>query len=163
MSIESEITRLVEAKQVLENWLIKQNVAVPNDALLGDLVKLLNAVQTSSGSAEVASVTLSKGTGVSVSSCYIFSGGSLASKSSTATTLPCAVGDLIILAVTVNGGTTRTYASSEISITGDLTYKTAYTLTSNSASVRGVGVYLIQVYGSGSVSLTRKTGTGTIM
>ena len=94
MSIESEITRLVEAKQVLENWLIKQNVAVPNDALLGDLVKLLNAVQTSSGSAEVASVTLSKGTGVSVSSCYIFSGGSLASKSSTATTLPCAVGDL---------------------------------------------------------------------
>lgn len=110
MSIESEITRLVEAKQGLENWLIKQNMAVPNDALLGDLVKLLNAVQTSSGSVEVASVTLSKGTGVSVSSCYIFSGGSLASKSSTATTLPCAVGDLVILAVTVNGGTTRTYA-----------------------------------------------------
>lgn len=163
MSIESEITRLVEAKQGLENWLIKQNVAVPNDALLGDLVKLLNAVQTSSGSAEVASVTLSKGTGVSVSSCYIFSGGSLASKSSTATTLPCAVGDLVVLVVTVNGGTVKAYATPEITITGDLTYKTAYALSSNSTAVPGVGVYLIQVNGSGSVSLTRKTGSGVIM
>lgn len=163
MSIESEITRLVEAKQGLKDWLIKQNVTVFNGALLGDLVKLLNTVQTSSGSPELASVTLSKGTGVNVFSCYIFSGGSLASRSSTATALSCAVGSLIILAVTVNGGTTKTYAASEIAITGDLTYKTAYTLTSNSSSVRGVGVYLIQVSGSGSISLTRKIGTGSIM
>lgn len=48
MSIESEITRLVEAKQELADWLTDQNVAVPTGALLGDLVALLGQVKTSS-------------------------------------------------------------------------------------------------------------------
>ena len=48
MSIESEITRLVNAKQELADWLTEQNVAVPTGALLGDLVALLGQVKTSS-------------------------------------------------------------------------------------------------------------------
>ena len=48
MSIESEITRLVEAKQGLADWLTEQNVSVPNGALLGDLVALLDRVKTAS-------------------------------------------------------------------------------------------------------------------
>lgn len=48
MSIESEITRLVNAKQELSDWLTEQNVAVPTGALLGDLVTLLGQVKTSS-------------------------------------------------------------------------------------------------------------------
>lgn len=44
MSIETEITRLVEAKQAFSSWLTSKNIQVPSYALLGDLVGLLSQV-----------------------------------------------------------------------------------------------------------------------
>lgn len=46
MSIESEITRLVEAKQDLKGWLTGKGVSVPSNALLPAMVDLLGNVQT---------------------------------------------------------------------------------------------------------------------
>ena len=52
MSIESEITRLVNAKSALRSWLVSKGVGVPGSALLPDMVELLDDVQTGSGTAE---------------------------------------------------------------------------------------------------------------
>lgn len=68
MSIESEITRLVNAKSALRSWLVSKGISVSNTALLPDMVELLDNVQTGSGSAEtsVVTVTNSVGTGITV-------------------------------------------------------------------------------------------------
>ena len=68
MSIESEITRLVNAKRALRSWLVSKGIGVPSSALLPDMVELLDNVQTGSGSAEtsVVTVTNSVGTGITV-------------------------------------------------------------------------------------------------
>ena len=54
MSIETEITRLVGAKQELANWLASQGVTIPNGALLGDLVALLANIPAGGSSTESA-------------------------------------------------------------------------------------------------------------
>ena len=59
MSIESEITRLVNAKSALRSWLVSKGVGVPSSALLPDMVELLDDVQTGSGTAEQSTVTIS--------------------------------------------------------------------------------------------------------
>lgn len=68
MSIESEITRLVNAKSALRSWLVSKGIGVPGSALLPDMVELLDNVQTGSSSAEtsVVTVTNSVGTGITV-------------------------------------------------------------------------------------------------
>lgn len=68
MSIESEITRLVNAKSALRSWLVSKGISVPGSALLPDMVELLDNVQTGSGSAEtsVVTVTNSVGTGITL-------------------------------------------------------------------------------------------------
>ena len=68
MSIESEITRLVNAKSALRSWLVSKGIGVPSSALLPDMVELLDNVQTGSSSAEtsVVTVTNSVGTGITV-------------------------------------------------------------------------------------------------
>ena len=68
MSIESEITRLVNAKSALRSWLVSKGVGVPSSALLPDMVELLDNVQTGSGTAETSVVTVynSVGTGITV-------------------------------------------------------------------------------------------------
>ena len=53
MSIEAEITRLVEAKQELATWLKSKDVSVPQDALLGTLVDLVKTINLSEGSARI--------------------------------------------------------------------------------------------------------------
>lgn len=70
MSIESEITRLVNAKRALRSWLVSKGIGVPSSALLPDMVELLDNVQTGSGSGtaetSVVTVTNSVGTGITV-------------------------------------------------------------------------------------------------
>ncbi len=57
MSIETEVTRLVEAKQSLATWLTDRNVSVPEGALLGTLVELLDEVKIVSGDIAVETGT----------------------------------------------------------------------------------------------------------
>ena len=66
MSIESEITRLVNAKSALRSWLVSKGVGVPGSALLPDMVELLDDVQTGSGTAEQATVTISNAVGTAI-------------------------------------------------------------------------------------------------
>lgn len=68
MSIESEITRLVNAKRALRSWLVSKGIGVPSSTLLPDMVELLDNVQTGSGTAETSVVTVdnSVGTGITV-------------------------------------------------------------------------------------------------
>ena len=70
MSIESEITRLVNAKSALRSWLVSKGISVSNTVLLPDMVELLDNVQTGSGSGttETSAVTVdnSVGTGITV-------------------------------------------------------------------------------------------------
>ena len=44
MSIEQEITRLVDAKAAFKSWLTAKGVSVPKDALLPSMVDLLERV-----------------------------------------------------------------------------------------------------------------------
>ncbi len=53
MSIEAEITRLVEAKQDLATWLKSKDVSVPQGALLGTLVDLVKNINLSEGNARI--------------------------------------------------------------------------------------------------------------
>lgn len=53
MSIEAEITRLVEAKQDLGAYLQEKGVSVPAYALLGDMVTLLKNIPLPEGDARV--------------------------------------------------------------------------------------------------------------
>lgn len=53
MSIEAEITRLVEAKQDLATWLEAKDVTVPQDALLGTLVDLVKTINLTDGDARM--------------------------------------------------------------------------------------------------------------
>ena len=66
MSIESEITRLVNAKRALRSWLVSKGVGVPSSALLPDMVELLDDVQTGSGTAEQSTVTISNAVGTAI-------------------------------------------------------------------------------------------------
>ena len=66
MSIESEITRLVNAKSALRSWLVSKGVGVPSSALLPDMVELLDDVQTGSGTAEQSTVTISNAAGTAI-------------------------------------------------------------------------------------------------
>ena len=66
MSIESEITRLVNAKSALRSWLVSKGVGVPSSALLPDMVELLDDVQTGSGTAEQSTVTISNAVGTAI-------------------------------------------------------------------------------------------------
>ena len=66
MSIESEITRLVNAKRALRSWLVSKGVGVPSSALLPDMVELLDNVQTGSGTAEQSTVSNAVGTAITV-------------------------------------------------------------------------------------------------
>ena len=66
MSIESEITRLVNAKSALRSWLVSKGVGVPGSALLPDMVELLDDVQTGSGTAEQSTVTISNAVGTAI-------------------------------------------------------------------------------------------------
>ncbi len=163
MSIKSEITRLVSAKKEFADYLSSHGVTVPNGTLLGDMVALLSNLSTGVDLPQAASIDVTKGTGVTATSCYLFSHGTLTTGSASASTIPCAVGDLVILTVSVNGGSTKIYATPEISVSSDLATSTAYLYSSNSLSTNGVGVFLVTVNGSGSVSLSRHTGSGSIM
>ena len=162
MSIETEITRLVGAKQELANWLASQGVTIPNGALLGDLVALLSKISTG-GLSQAARIDVTKGVGVTATSCYLFSCGTLTGVSSSASTIPCAVGDLVILSVSVTGGSAKLYATPKISVSGGLEASTAYLFSSSSMSANGAGVFLVVINGSGSISLSRHTGSGEIM
>ena len=66
MSIESEITRLVNAKSALRSWLVSKGVGVPGSALLPNMVELLDDVQTGSGTAEQSTVTISNAVGTAI-------------------------------------------------------------------------------------------------
>ena len=66
MSIESEITRLVNAKSALRSWLVSKGVGVPSSALLPDMVELLDDVQAGSGTAEQSTVTISNAVGTAI-------------------------------------------------------------------------------------------------
>lgn len=57
MSIEAEITRLVEAKQALGAYLEEKGVTVPNYTLLGDMVALLEHLPLPEGNAIVETHT----------------------------------------------------------------------------------------------------------
>ena len=61
MSIEQEITRLVDAKAAFKNWLTAKGVSVPASALLPDMVDLLKRVSTG-GESETAEITVSNHT-----------------------------------------------------------------------------------------------------
>lgn len=162
MSIETEITRLVGAKQELASWLVSQGVTIPNGALLGDLVALLANLTAGGSSTGSAAVTVTLNTNVTLSSVYQFSNGIVTADSTSAGSYTCPVGSLLVLAVTVSGGTIRLNATPVITTTGALVSSTAYVSSSSSSLVKGVGVFLVVVKGDGSVTITRKTGTGTI-
>ena len=68
MSIESEITRLVNAKRALRSWLVSKGIGVPSSTLLPDMVELLDNVQTGSGSgtAETSVVTVDNSVGTAI-------------------------------------------------------------------------------------------------
>lgn len=61
MSIEQEITRLVDAKAAFKSWLTAKGVSVPASALLPDMVDLLKRVSTD-GESEPADITVSNHT-----------------------------------------------------------------------------------------------------
>ena len=61
MSIEQEITRLVDAKTAFKNWLTAKGVSVPTSALLPDMVDLLERVPAGAES-ETAEITVSNHT-----------------------------------------------------------------------------------------------------
>ena len=61
MSIEQEITRLVDAKTAFKNWLTAKGVSVPTSALLPDMVDLLERVPVGAES-ETAEITVSNHT-----------------------------------------------------------------------------------------------------
>ena len=61
MSIEQEITRLVDAKAAFKSWLTAKGVSVPASALLPDMVDLLKRVPTG-GESEPADITVSNHT-----------------------------------------------------------------------------------------------------
>lgn len=161
MSIEVEIARLAEAKDGLATWLSSQGFEIQEDALLNDLVNLLDGTALGSDITRVATVTITSGIGVTLSSIRLFFKGEITTQ--TGTSLICPVGSLMIIAVQTTGGNTQTNASPTISVTGDLTTQTAYLYASNSTSLKGVGVFLIAVNGAGSITLTRRTSTGAIM
>lgn len=61
MSIEQEITRLVDAKAAFKSWLTAKGVSVPTSALLPDMVDLLERVPAG-GESEPADITISNHT-----------------------------------------------------------------------------------------------------
>lgn len=61
MSIEQEITRLVDAKAAFKSWLTAKGVNVPKDALLPSMVDLLAHVPAG-GESEPADITVSNHT-----------------------------------------------------------------------------------------------------
>lgn len=61
MSIEQEITRLVDAKAAFKSWLTAKGVSVPKDALLPSMVDLLARVPAG-GESEPADITVSNHT-----------------------------------------------------------------------------------------------------
>ncbi len=61
MSIEQEITRIVDAKAAFKSWLTAKGVSVPASALLPDMVDLLKRVSTG-GESEPAEITVSNHT-----------------------------------------------------------------------------------------------------
>lgn len=61
MSIEQEITRLVDAKAAFKSWLTAKGVSVPKDALLPSMVDLLACVPAG-GESEPADITVSNHT-----------------------------------------------------------------------------------------------------
>lgn len=128
MSIETEITRLVGAKQELANWLASQGVTIPNGALLGDLVALLANIPAGGSSTESATVTVTLDANVTLSAVHQFSNGIVTADSTSAGSYTCPVGSLLVLAVTVSGGTIRLNATPVITTTGALVSSTAYLL-----------------------------------
>ena len=61
MSIEQEITRLVDAKAAFKSWLTAKGVSVPKDALLPSMVDLLARVPAG-GESKPADITVSNHT-----------------------------------------------------------------------------------------------------
>ena len=61
MSIEQEITRLVDAKAAFKSWLTAKGVSVPTSALLPDMVDLLARVPAG-GDIKPADITVSNHT-----------------------------------------------------------------------------------------------------
>ena len=88
MSIESEITRLVNAKSALRSWLVSKGVGVPSSALLPDMVELLDDVQTGSGTAEQSTVTISNAVGTAITVVAPNGSKSVANGASVAVTIP---------------------------------------------------------------------------
>lgn len=63
MSIESEIARLVNAKTALRSRLVSKGMEVPSDALLPEMVGLLDEVP---GTAPVSQVTVTNSVGMEI-------------------------------------------------------------------------------------------------
>lgn len=63
MSIKSEITRLIDAKTALRNRLVSKGVVVPSDALLPEIVELLDDVP---GETPVSQVTITNSVGTEI-------------------------------------------------------------------------------------------------
>lgn len=94
MSIKSEITRLVNAKTALRSRLVSKGVTVPSNALLPEMVELLDDVP---GSAPVSQVTVTNSVGTEIT--VISPSGSKSIAAGASATVQSTVGGLIAVSM----------------------------------------------------------------
>ena len=94
MSIESEITRLIDAKTALRSRLVSKGVDVPSDALLPEMVELLDDVP---GETPVSQVTVTNSVGTEIT--VISPSGSKSIAAGTSATVQSTVDGLIAVSM----------------------------------------------------------------
>lgn len=94
MSIESEIARLVNAKTALRSRLVSKGMEVPSDALLPEMVGLLDEVP---GTAPVSQVTVTNSVGMEIT--VISPSGSRSIATGANATVQSTVGGLIAVSM----------------------------------------------------------------
>ena len=85
MSIESELTRLINAKNALRSWLVSKGITVSEAALLPEMVELLDNV---SGTTEQSVVTVSNSVGVNITVVSPYGSRSISDGGSATVTVP---------------------------------------------------------------------------
>ena len=94
MSIKSKITRLIDAKTALRNRLVSKGVVVPSDALLPEIVELLDDVP---GETPVSQVTITNSVGTEIT--VISPSGSRSIAAGTSATVQSTVDGLIAVSM----------------------------------------------------------------
>ena len=163
MSIQTEIERIIDAKQSLSDWLLNHDVQVSFDAKLGELVSLLDDVHTGG---TLAPVEVTHSSGIVLKSIVTPPGseGEPEELEDGNRYMVPANSLVVVYAIATSGGTASRTVSVGANASGDVSFESVYRISSTDLATKPILIGAIRVgENGGAVNFVKKASGGSVV